>query len=139
MIEIDRDDVDAAGPRIDRVLRERRLGGIRRAVLHDGDLPGLAPAERRDGEIVPAVAVEVRGFDVGDARPAVQPEGAELAVAEPAQPDDRALVVIRREELAEIADEQVLYAVLVDVGEGDVRRMRNARDDRQRAARLWSG
>ena len=48
-------------------------------VLENRDLPGLAPAEGRHGEVVLAVAVEVGGLDVGDARPAVQPERAELA------------------------------------------------------------
>ena len=100
-----------------------------------GDLPGLAPAERGDREIGLAVAVEVRRFDVGDARPAVEPERAELALRQAAHPDHGALGVIGREELAHFGDEQILHAVLVDVGERDVSRMRNARDLRESPAR----
>ena len=118
------------------VGRERRLRGARRPVLEDRDLSGLAPSEGGDGEIVLAVAVEIGGLDVGDTRPAVEPEGAELALAEPAEPDHGALAVIRRKELAEIGDEQILDAVAIDVGQRDVRGVRDARDDRQRAACL---
>ena len=128
-VQIDRDDVDAAR-RADRSCASSNAGcdGFVVRFSRIGDLPGLAPAERGDREIVLAVAVEVGGLDVGDARPAVEPEGAELAVARPRSQIDRALVVIGRKELAEIADEQILHAVLVDVGERDVRRVRNAGD-----------
>ena len=100
------------------------IGGL---VLENRDLPCLAPAERRDREIGLAVAVEVGGLDVGDARPAVEPERAELAVAEAAQPDDGALVVIGGKELAEIGDEQILRRRR--------RRRRSAR--RARDAECW--
>ena len=83
----------------------------RRAILEDRERARLAPSERGDCEIGPAVAVEVGGLDIGDARPAVEPEGAELALAEAAQPDDGAVAVIGRKELAEIGDEQILDAV----------------------------
>ena len=42
-------------------------------------VPDLAPAEGGDGEVVLAVAVEVGRLDVGHTRPAVEPDGAELA------------------------------------------------------------
>jgi hypothetical protein len=68
-IDIDRDDVDAAGARIDRASREGGMGRAERLVLEDGDRARLAPAKRRDGEIELAVAVEVGGVDAGDAAP----------------------------------------------------------------------
>ena len=46
------------------------------------------------------------------------------------------LSVIGRKELAQIGDEQILDAVAIDVGQRDVRGVRDARDDRQRAAGL---
>ena len=94
VVQIDGDDVNAPGARIDRMsdeIRMRRIGG---AVLEDRDLACGAMPERGDHEIGLAVAVEVGGFHVGDARPAVQPEGRELAAAGAAQPDDGAVVVI---------------------------------------------
>ena len=54
-----------------------------------------------------------------------------LPFASAAQPDDGALVVIGGEELAEVADEQILDAVLVDVGERDVRGVRDAGEVRE--------
>ena len=136
VIEVDGNDVDRPGARIDRVIREDRPAWGPSSVF---SMIAICPVFRHPNaatsEIVPAIAVEVGGLDVGDPRPAVEPEGAELAVAESAQPDDGALVVIGREELAEIGDEQILDAVLVDVGQGDVRRMRDAGDRRQRAVR----
>ena len=132
-VEIDGNDVDGAGALVDRVIREGRLRRARRSVLDDRDVAGRAPAERRDGQIVLAVAVEVGRLDVGHARPLVEPErGAEFALAEPAQPDHRPLLVIGGKEGAHVADEQVLDAVAIHVDERGVRRIRNAGDDRQR-------
>ena len=71
LVEVDRDGMDGAGPRIDQVRREGRVRVVGRAVLEHREVADLAPAEGRDREIELAVAVEVRGFDVGDARPAV--------------------------------------------------------------------
>ena len=73
-VQIDRNDVDAAGARIDGVGDEVGCDGFVVRFSRIGDLSGLAPAERRDREIDLAVAVEVGGVDVGDARPAVEPE-----------------------------------------------------------------
>src|SRR5207244_11970801 len=61
------------------LLGERRLTWVTGVVLHDRDATRRPPPERGDGEVVPAVAAEVRRFDVGDARPAIEPEAAELA------------------------------------------------------------
>ena len=136
VIQIHRNDVNGARAAIDRMSGERRLRHVRRLILEDGDLSRLAMPERGDGEVVLAVAVEVGRLDVGDARPSVQPERVELAVAQTSKPDHRAFVVILRKERPEIGNEQILDAVLVKVGHGDVRRVRDARDDGQRAARL---
>ena len=130
-VQIDGNEVDAAGARVDRVGDERRLRRVGGAILEDGDLAGLAPAERGDREIGLAVAVEVRRIDVGDTRPAVEPERAVFALRQAAHPDHGALVVIGREELAHFRDEEILHAVLVDVGERDVSRMGNAGDRRE--------
>ena len=133
VIQVDREHMDAAR-RAGRSVCFVNAGWVGTAVVFsmNRDSPVFRHPNAATSEIVAAVAVEVSGFDIGDARPSVEPEGAELAVGESAQPDDRALVVIGREELAEIADEQILDAVLVDIGEGDVSRVRNAGDVRQR-------
>ena len=81
-----------------------------------------------------AIAVEVRRIDAGDARPAVEPERAVFALRQAAHPDRGALGVIGREELAHFGDEEILHAVLVDVGERDMGRMGNARDLRESPA-----
>jgi hypothetical protein len=120
VVQVGGNDVNSAGARVDRVVRERRLGRVCRPVLQDRDVPGLAPSEGRDREVVLAVSVEIRGFDVRHPGPAVEPRRAELAAAEPAQPDHGPFVVIGGEELAQIADEEVLDAVAVDVGDRDV-------------------
>ena len=47
-------------------------------------------------------------------------------------------MVITGEELSEVRDEHVLPPIAVEIGERDVRRMRNAGNDRERAAcLLW--
>ena len=106
-----------------------------RAILEHGDLPGLAPPERSDREIRLAVPVEVRRIDAGDTRPAVEPERGVFALCQATHPDRGPLGVIGREELAHFRDEEILHAVLVDVGERDVSRMGNARDLRESPAR----
>ena len=136
VIQVDGNDVNAAGARIDRVRDEVGLRRIRRAVLQDGDLTRRAPAERGDRQVGLPVAVEVRGFDVGDARPPVEPERREFAVAQPAQPDHRALLVIAGKEGPEVGDEQIGDAVLVQIRERDVGGVRDAGEDRQAAARF---
>ena len=84
------------------------------------------PAKGGDRQIVLAVAIEVGGLDVGDARPVVQPRhGAELALAHSLQPDHSALLVVGRKERAHVANEDVLDAVAVDVCKSCVRRVRN--------------
>ena len=130
-------DLDAAGALIDRVGRERRLGQ-RSSIGSRGSRPVRSCATRtprRRDRFLPS-PLKSAASTLGDARPAVQPErGAELPLAEPAQPDHGALLVIGGKELAHVGDEQILDAVRVDVGEGDVRRVRDAGDDRQRARR----
>ena len=59
-----------------------------------------------------------------------------LPLAEAAQPDHRPFGVIAGKELAQVGDQQVLDAVAIDVGQRHVRGVRDARDDRQRAACL---
>ena len=115
------------------VIEERRLGGVRRAILDDRDVPCGAPPECRDGQIVPAITVEICSLDVGHARPVVQPQGrAEFAFAQAAQPDHGPFLVIGRIERAHVADEHVLDAVAIHVDVCRVRRVRDAGDDRQR-------
>ncbi len=94
-------------------------------------LARLPVAERADEQIEIAVAVEVRGFDIGDPRQPANPEGRVASVAQSAQPDDRALVVIARQELAEIGDEQIGDAVLVEIDGRGARGIRHARDERE--------
>ena len=71
------------------------------------------------------------GFDVGHTRPSVEPERAELPVPETAHPDDRAFVVVRGKELAQVGDEQIEDAVLVEVDRRHVIGMRRRGQDRQ--------
>ena len=68
-------------------------------------------------------------------RPAIEPERAELPLRQAPHPDDRPFRVIGWEELPHLGDEQILDAVLVDVGNRDVRRVRDAGDLRQDARR----
>ena len=95
--------------------RERRPAPIGRPVLENLHAAGLPIAERADEQIEIAVAVEVRGLDVGDTRQPADRERREPAVSQSTQPDDRALVVIARQELAEIGDEQILDAVPIEI------------------------
>ena len=134
-VQIGGNELDAAGARVDRVGDERRLRRVAGAILEHGDLPGLAPPERGDREIRLAIPVEVRRIDAGDTRPAVEPERAVFALRQATHPDHGALGVIGREELPHLRDEEILHAVLVDVGERDVSRMGNARDLRESPAR----
>src|SRR3982751_2469094 len=101
-------------------------------------MAGLAPPEGSDREIGLAVAVEIGRLDVGNPGPPVEPERAELPRRQGAQPDDGAIMVITGDELSEVRDEHVLPPVAVEIGERDVRRMRNAGNDREGAAcLLW--
>ena len=108
----------------------------RRPVLQNRDTSGLAPAERCHGEFVSAVAIEVRGFHVSHSRPAVQCERDEFSAALASEPDHRTFRVIRREELAEVRDEEILDAVTIGVGQGHVGGVRDVRDNGQPTARL---
>ena len=66
-------------------------------VLQDGEVAGAAPAERRDRQIEPAVPVEIRGLDVRHPRPPPE-RGRDVGpVLAPAQPMDRAAVVVGRQ------------------------------------------
>ena len=131
LVQIDRDDVNCARARIDDVRDERRLAERSSLVFEDRDVPCRPPPECGDRKIGLAVAVEIARFDVGDAgNPSAQnPPNFPLPSA--AHPDDRAVGVIAREELAEIRDEQILQSVPVDVGERHVIGMRDVGDDLQ--------
>ena len=92
-------------------------------------------AEGRDGQIELAVAVEVGGFDVGHARPAVEPHGGpNLPLGSPRIQITAPLSMVARKELAEIGDEQILQAVFVEVDRRHVIGMRKAGEDRELAA-----
>jgi hypothetical protein len=134
-VQIHWNGLDAAAAWIDRVRREHRLRRAGRAILENRHLPGPAPPERCDGEVVLAVPVEVGQVDRGHSGPPIQPERAEFASGKTAQPDDRAFGVIRGKELAHVGDEQVPGTVAIHVAQRDVSRVRDAGDNRERAAR----
>jgi hypothetical protein len=86
-------------------------------------------AEGGDHEVEVAVAVEVGRLEVHRAR---QPLGKDVLV-EPAgcglsQPHDRALLVVLGQEVADIGDQQVQPAVLVEVHDRGVGGVRDLRD-----------
>ena len=123
-IQIDRHHLDAARAWIDRVGRERRLRNVGRAVFENRDLSGLAPPERGNGEIDLAVAIEVRRADVATRG---QPSSQNAPNLPPAGRASRhgALRVVGRKELAHLGHQQILGAVPIDVGNGDMGRVRN--------------
>jgi hypothetical protein len=126
VVQIDGNDVDAAVPRVDDVGDELWLRVVGGFVLQDRDVSGRVVAECGNRKVGLAVLVEIAGFDVGDARPAIQPHRAELAVPYPAQPDHGAVVVIERGEFSEVSDQQVLDAIFVEIDGRDVVGMRDA-------------
>jgi hypothetical protein len=116
-IEIGGRHVNGARARIDGVIGEVRLRRAGRPVLQNRELSGLPPSERRNGQVVPAVAVEICGLDARHTGPAVQPERTEFCIRETPKPDHGAFPVIRWKELTHIGDEQIPNTVPVNVAQ----------------------
>ena len=85
-------------------------------LLQPHDLALGDVAEDADGDVLVAVAVEVRGLRAGDPPDAVEQHD-RLEVQPPVVPeeDDLADEVVGREDLADIGDEEVTVPVSVDV------------------------
>ncbi len=104
----------------------RRLP-VLRAVLEQDQAAGAPPAEDRGHQVEVAVAIEISGAHVGDTTELVgEDERLVGAVLVPPQPHDGAVGVIGGLERAEVTDQQVLQAVLVEVDPLDVRGMRDS-------------
>ena len=110
---------------------KRRPAPVGRAILENLHVAGLSITECADHQIQVAVAVEVRGLDVGDAWQAANRRGRESARSQSPQPDDRAFVVIARQELAEVGHQQILDPVAIEIdglAAGRIRQLRNRRE-----------
>ena len=123
-VEIGDDHVDRAGQFLEDVNRIAPVA----AILEPQRLP-LVVTERRDREILIAVAVEIAAADVGDAG---EPLGGgvphEAAAAGVLEDDHRSDPLVAGEELAEVGDEQVEVAVAVVVDRLDMARRANVGD-----------
>ena len=80
---------------------------VGRRVLQDREVTRATPSEGSDCQVGLAVAVEVGGLDVGDARPSGHVTRRVGAVALTAEPHDGTLVMIAGLELTEVADKEI--------------------------------
>ena len=135
-VDIAGDCAHGAWSRIDRERRERRTAPIGGAVLENLHAAGLPIAKGADQQIEVAVAVEIGGLDVRDTRQTADRRGCEPALAQSPQPDHRTLVVIARQELAEVGHEQVLDAVAIEIDDLAARRIRQLCDRREARGRI---
>ena len=113
---------------------ERRLRPVGRAVLEQQDPADLPPAERGHHDVEVAVAVEVARLRVGDAGKRRRERDHRVGLVRlRAQPLDAAAQLVAGRGRAEVGDEQVEAAVLVEIDDLDVARVRDAAEQPQRA------
>ena len=114
-------DVDRAVARVDHLRRERRRLPVGGPVLEQRDVAGGAPAEAADDHVEVAVAVEVGGTRVRRASQLRRQRDRDVrAVGAAPQPVDGAVAVVGGLERAQVGDEEVAAAVLVEVDRLDV-------------------
>src|SRR5437868_4189570 len=122
VIEIAYRHVNSAVPRIHDMRHEHGPGPVGGAIFKIGDLSAVPPAEDGHDQVELAVAVEVGDLDVGDAADSFQEsDGREAAVGSAAQPDDAAHPAVCGRETSQAGDDDVEYAVSIQVDDFRVR------------------
>src|SRR3954447_15957987 len=114
-VDVHRNGMDRARALVDLKRDKRGLVVVGGVVLQDREITGPPPAECRDGQIEPAVGVEVRALDVRYARPTLETEGGKRTVFASAEPDHGAVTLIGWQELAEVADQEVEVAIAIEI------------------------
>ncbi len=114
-VDVRRHEVDRTRARVEPRPFEHRRAPVHRPVAQERHLPFQVPTERGHREVEVAVPVDVDGFHVGHAGEPTDGERREAAAGQRAQPRHRALLVVAREELAEVGHEQVEAPVPVQV------------------------
>src|SRR5207253_4373185 len=115
-VEIADRDMNRAMPLIQDMRHKHGLGPVSRAVFQVRDLSGVSPAEDSNNQIELAVAVEIRGLNIGHAADAGEErDRRERAVRGAAQPNHASQTPVRGCEVAETSDNDVQNAITVQV------------------------
>jgi hypothetical protein len=126
-------DVNGPGARIELRTLEGGLAPIESPVAQEIDLTLRVQSERRHRDIRLPGAGAVHGLRVRDAREPADGERRVAAAGQGPQPGDGAALVVAGEEAAQVAHDQVVAAVLVEIHDRHVIRIRDLRDgDRSR-------
>ena len=115
-VQIDRHQLDAAGARIDRVSRERRLEGLAVRFSRIATCPVFRHPNAATARSILPSPLKSAASTLATG-PAIEPERAELPLRQP-RIQITALRRDRRKELAHLGHQQILDAVLVDVRDG---------------------